>query len=77
MLPCKDLNAICFNSKVFTYMWVFLWKKPADKILLRKNIKHISMCAEDVYNIAVIVYYFVSNQPEPEELYNITMIIKS
>ena len=33
--------------------------------------------AEDVYNIAVIVDYLVSNQPEIEECYNLAPVIKS
>lgn len=33
--------------------------------------------AENIYNIAVIVDYFVSNQPEIEELYNLAPVIKN
>ena len=32
---------------------------------------------ENVYNISVIVDYFVSNQPEIEECYNLTPVIKN
>ena len=32
---------------------------------------------ENIYNIAVIVDYFVSNQPEIEECYNLAPIIKN
>ena len=32
---------------------------------------------ENAYNKAVIVDYFVSNQPEIEECYNLTPVIKS
>ena len=32
---------------------------------------------KNVYNIAVIVYYFVSTQSEIEECYNLTPVIKN
>ena len=42
-----------------------------------KEFKQISKWAENVYNIAVIVDYFVSNHPEIEECYNLTPVIKN
>ena len=42
-----------------------------------KEFKQINKLAENVYNIAVIVDYFVSNQPEIEECYNLTPVIKN
>ena len=42
-----------------------------------KEFKQISKWAENVYNIAVIVDYFVSNQPEIEECYNLRHVIKN
>ena len=42
-----------------------------------KEFKQISKWAENVYNIAVIVDYFVSNQPEIEECYNLAPVIKN
>lgn len=42
-----------------------------------KEFNKISKWAENVYNIAVIVDYFVSNQPEIEECYNLTPVIKN
>ena len=44
--------------------------------ITNKEFKQISKWAENIYNIAVIVDYFVSNQPEIEECYNLTPIIK-
>ena len=41
-----------------------------------QEFKKVSKWAEDVYNIAVIVDYFVSNQPEIEECYNLIPVIK-
>lgn len=42
-----------------------------------KEFKQISKLAENVYNISVIVDYFVSNQPEIEECYNLATVIKN
>lgn len=42
-----------------------------------KEFKQISKWTENVYNISVIVDYFVSNQPEIEECYNLAPVIKS
>lgn len=45
--------------------------------ITNKEFKQISKLAENVYNISVIVDYFVSNQPEIEECYNLTPVIKN
>lgn len=45
--------------------------------ITKKEFNKISKWAENVYNIAVIVDYFVSNQPEIEECYNLTPVIKN
>lgn len=42
-----------------------------------KEFKQISKWAENIYNMAVVVDYFVANQPEIEELYNLAPVIKS
>ena len=42
-----------------------------------QEFKKVSKWAEDVYNIAVIVDYFVSNQPEIAECYNLAPVIKN
>ena len=42
-----------------------------------QEFKKVSKWAEDVYNIAVIVDYFVGNQPEIEECYNLAPVIKN
>ena len=44
--------------------------------ITEKEFKQISKWAEN-NNIAVIVDYFVSNQPEIEELYNLAPVIKN
>ena len=43
----------------------------------KKEFKQISKWAENIYNITVIVDYFVSNQLEIEECYNLAPVIKS
>ena len=42
-----------------------------------KEFKKISKWAENIYNIAVVIDYFVANQPEIEELYNLAPVIKN
>ena len=51
--------------------------KEAGYNINNKEFKQISKWAENVYNIAVIVDYFVSNQPEIEERYNLTPVIQN
>lgn len=45
--------------------------------ITNKEFKQISKWTENVYNITVVVDYFVSNQPEIEECYNLTPVIKN
>lgn len=45
--------------------------------ITNKEFKQISKLAENVYNITVIVDYFVSNQPEIEECYNLAPVVKN
>ena len=45
--------------------------------ITNKEFKQISKLSENVYNISVIVDYFVSNQPEIEECYNLAPVIKN
>lgn len=45
--------------------------------ITNKEFKQISKLAENVYNIAVIVDYFVSNPPEIEECYNLAPVVKN
>ena len=45
--------------------------------ITNKAFKQISKWAENVYNIVVIIDYFVSNQPEIEECYNLAPVIKN
>lgn len=45
--------------------------------ITNKEFKQISKWAENIYNIAAIVDYFVSNQAEIEECYNLAPVIKN
>ena len=45
--------------------------------ITNKEFKQISKWAENIYNIVVIIEYFVSNQPEIEECYNLAPVIKN
>ena len=51
--------------------------EEAEYNITEKEFKQISKWAENVYNIAVIVDYFVRNQPEIEECYNLAPVIKN
>lgn len=42
-----------------------------------KEFKQLSKWAEDIYNIVIVVDYFVENQPEIEECYNLAPVIKN
>ena len=42
-----------------------------------QELKKISKWAEDIYNIVIVVDYFVANQPEIEECYNLAPVIKN
>lgn len=42
-----------------------------------KEFKQLSKWAENIYNTAVVIDYFVANQPEIEECYNLAPVIKS
>ena len=44
--------------------------------ITEKEFKQISKWAENIYNIAVVIDYFVANQPEIEECYNLAPVIK-
>lgn len=41
-----------------------------------KKFKQLSKWAENIYNIAVVIDYFVANQPEIEGCYNLAPVVK-
>ena len=42
-----------------------------------REFKQLSKWSEDIYNIIIVVDYFVANQPEIEECYNLAPVIKN
>lgn len=44
--------------------------------ITQKEFKQLSKCAENIYNTAVVIDYFVANQPEIEECYNLAPVVK-
>ena len=42
-----------------------------------KEFKQLSKWSENIYNTAVVIDYFVANQPEIEELYNLAPVIEN
>lgn len=45
-------------------------------VLKKKEFEFLKKLSEDIYNTIVVADYFVSNQPEIEELWNLSPIIK-
>lgn len=41
-----------------------------------KEFKKLSKWSENIYNTAVVIDYFVANQPEIEECYNLAPVVK-
>lgn len=41
-----------------------------------KEFRQLSMWSKNIYNIAVVIDYFVANQPEIEKCYNLAPVIK-
>ena len=52
-------------------------KEVSGYNISEQEFKKISKWAEDVYNIAVIVDYFVGNQAEIEECYNLAPVVRN
>lgn len=41
-----------------------------------EEFKKVSKWAENIYNIVIVVNYFIENQPEIKECYNLAPVIK-
>lgn len=41
-----------------------------------EEFKQLSKLSENIYNTAVIIDYFIANQPDIEECYNLAPVIK-
>ena len=46
-------------------------------VLNKKEFEFLKTLSDDIYNTIVVADYFVSNQPNIEELWNLSPIIKS
>ena len=46
-------------------------------VIKRKDFKKLEQYAKNIYNIAVVIDYFLSSQKEYEELYNLSPIVKN
>lgn len=44
--------------------------------ITQKEFKQLSKWAENIYNTAVVIDYFVANQQEIEEYYNLAPVVK-
>jgi len=44
--------------------------------ITQKEFKQLSKWAENVYNTVVVIDYFIVNQPEIEECYNLAPVVK-
>ncbi len=45
--------------------------------ITQKEFKKLSRLAENIYNTVIVVNYFCENQPEIEELCNLTPVVKN
>ena len=45
--------------------------------ITQKEFKQLSKWAGNVYNTVVLIDYFVASQPEIEECYNLTILLRS
>ena len=52
-------------------------KKVNGYNISEKEFKQLQQLTDNIYNTLVVVDYFVANQHEIEELYNLTPIIKN
>ncbi len=55
------------------------WRSYMEKSGLNitpKEFKQLSKWSENIYNTAIVIDYFVANQPEIEECYNLAPVIK-
>ena len=51
-------------------------KEVSGYNISEQEFKQLSKWSENIYNTAVVIDYFVANQPEIEECYNLAPVIK-
>jgi len=44
--------------------------------ITQKEFKQLSKWSENIYNTVVVIDYFIANQPEIEECYNLAPVVK-
>jgi len=77
MFICKIfLLLLFFLANVLCALGGFM-KEISGYNLSKKDFLQLSKWAENIYNTAVVIDYFVANQQEIEECYNLTPVIKS
>lgn len=47
------------------------------EVIKKEDFKKLVQWVDNIYNIAVIIDYFVSNQPDVEECYNLAPVIRN
>ena len=52
------------------------YMRKAEQNITPKEFEQLGKLADNIYNMAVIIDYFVSNHPEIEECYNLSPVIK-
>lgn len=76
MFLCKTfLLLLFFRANVFGALGGFM-KEISGYNISEKEFKQLSKWAENIYNTSVVIDYFVANQPEIEECYNLAPVIK-
>ena len=58
-----------------THLKEVVYGKIGINIPLKKS-KQLGKLSENIYNTTVVIDYFVANQPEIEECYNLAPVIK-
>ena len=69
------LDFLQLQSDEYNTFKEVVWKKVRLNIT-PKEFKQLSKWSENIYNTAVIIDYFVDNQPDIEECYNLAPVVK-
>ena len=75
MFVCKNfLLSLQFHANVCVDGGLIMKKVGFN--ITSKEFKQLSKLSENIYNTAVVIDYFVANQPEIEECYNLAPVVK-
>ena len=76
MFICKILLLLSFfHANVLSALGGFM-KEISGYNLSKKDFIQLSKWAENIYNTAVVIDYFIANQPEIEACYNLAPVIR-